>query len=279
MAAGRMGNSTEQRLPTFLTLHQAAERLGVHYMTAYRLIRSGRLPAVKDGATWLIDPRAVARLGHEPAPPRRRATPARALADRMVAGDEKGAWALVEKALALGATREDIVLQHLTTALRALGDGWSSGELTVADEHRGSAVAGRLNARLGARVSRPRHDKRLVVLAAPSSEQHGLPVAMAANVLRWRGYPVNELGADTPPFAAADAVAAPGVLAIGLVCSGARGMGALHKTLRAIRAGSPGVPIVLGGREIVDAEHAADLGADAYSGRGADELAATLDGL
>ena len=37
-----------------VTLHEAAKRLGVHYMTAYRYVRTGRLPAERDGAHWLI---------------------------------------------------------------------------------------------------------------------------------------------------------------------------------------------------------------------------------
>ena len=39
-----------------VTLHEAAERLGVHYMTAYRRVRMGILPARKIGGTWWIDP-------------------------------------------------------------------------------------------------------------------------------------------------------------------------------------------------------------------------------
>jgi excisionase family DNA binding protein len=278
MASEGQGRGATGRHPrTPLTLHEAAERLGVQYATAERYIRSGRLPAVKSGSVWLVDPRALSRLNDEPTAPRRRTSGAGALADRMVAGDERGAWSLLESALAHGTTRESIVLELLTSAMQSIGDGWASGHLTVADEHQGSAVAARLNARLGARWSGPRRAARLVVLAAPSGEQHALPVAMAANVLRWRGYRVRELGADTPPFAAADAARAPDVLALGLVCSGARGMGALAKTMRAVRAAAPQVPIVLGGREIADARHARDLGADAYSGRSADALAAALE--
>ena len=37
-----------------ITLSQAAERLGVHYMTAYRYVRTGRLPASKDGSEWRV---------------------------------------------------------------------------------------------------------------------------------------------------------------------------------------------------------------------------------
>ena len=39
-----------------LTLHEAADRLGVHYMTVYRRVRLGMLPARKVGGTWRIDP-------------------------------------------------------------------------------------------------------------------------------------------------------------------------------------------------------------------------------
>jgi excisionase family DNA binding protein len=36
----------------FLTLHEAADRLGVHYMTVYRRVQLGMLPARKVGGTW-----------------------------------------------------------------------------------------------------------------------------------------------------------------------------------------------------------------------------------
>ena len=36
--------------PETLGLRECAERLGVHYMTAYRYVRTGMLPATKVGA-------------------------------------------------------------------------------------------------------------------------------------------------------------------------------------------------------------------------------------
>ena len=39
-----------------LTLPEAAEELGVHYMTVYRYVRTGRLPAKRVGGTWQIAP-------------------------------------------------------------------------------------------------------------------------------------------------------------------------------------------------------------------------------
>ncbi len=38
-----------------LSLHEAADLLGVHYMTVYRRVRLGILPARKFGGTWMID--------------------------------------------------------------------------------------------------------------------------------------------------------------------------------------------------------------------------------
>ena len=38
-----------------MTLQQAAAFLGVHYMTVYRYVRLGLLPARKDGARWRVE--------------------------------------------------------------------------------------------------------------------------------------------------------------------------------------------------------------------------------
>src|SRR5271165_1518107 len=58
-----------------LTLPQAAQELGLHYMTVYRYVRTGRLPAKRARGTWQIDPRDLdmVRRG-APEPQRRGAT-------------------------------------------------------------------------------------------------------------------------------------------------------------------------------------------------------------
>ncbi|MEY2765605.1 MAG: Helix-turn-helix domain, partial [Actinomycetota bacterium] len=37
-----------------VTLHEAARRLRVHYMTVYRYVRSGRLPARQEDGEWKV---------------------------------------------------------------------------------------------------------------------------------------------------------------------------------------------------------------------------------
>ena len=95
--------------PTRVSLREAAECLGVHYMTAYRYVRTGRLPATLEGATWTVATADLAVFGKVHLPPgraaaaRRRdpARPAR-LAQRMAAGDEAASWAIIEEGLVRG---------------------------------------------------------------------------------------------------------------------------------------------------------------------------------
>ena len=51
------------------TLHEAAERLGVHYMTVYRRVRLGVLPARKVDGSWWVDPADLAARRPTPAGP------------------------------------------------------------------------------------------------------------------------------------------------------------------------------------------------------------------
>ena len=102
----------------------------------------------------------------------------------------------------------------------SIGERWERGKFSIADEHRASTVAARLISRLGARFARRGVKRGTVILAAPSGELHAAPVAIAANLLRWRGFDVVELGADTPAEALAETVVAePDLVAVGMACT------------------------------------------------------------
>jgi len=263
-----------------MSLHQAAERLGVHYMTAYRYVRTGRLPATRDGAEWRVDPSDVERLrsGAGVAPRRgSRGDATRRLELRMLAGDTAGAWAVVEATLASGASPSEIYLGLLGPALVAIGTRWATGELTVADEHRATVCAQRLIGQLGPRFATRGRTRGTIVLGAPAGERHGLPSAMLADLLRAARFTALDLGADTPPDSFVDAARAADRLVA--VCIGVTGRSldtAVRKTLRALRDADVAVPIVVGGAGITDAAHAARLGADAWSGP---DVVATIESL
>jgi len=260
-----------------LSLDDVADRLGVHYMTAYRYVRTGRLPARKVGATWRVRPEDLDRFrAPEPAPAatgRRRADYARRLEDRLVAGDEAGAWTVVQAALAAGIDPDELYVEVLGSALAAIGDAWAAGAISVAQEHRASVVAQRLIGRLGPLFARRGRKRGTIVLGAPPGDHHGLPSALLADLLRGDGFVVTDLGADTPEWSFVETARdADRLLAVGLSVTTEGNDDAVRRTIDALRQGVE-APIVVGGRAVHSERHARLLGADHWS-RSADDARA-----
>lgn len=270
-----------------LTLQQAAERLGVHYMTVYRYVRTGRLPAHRVGTRWHVDPvdlRAVTatagRPGRLAAAGRERSQEqaSRRLVVRLVAGDEPGSWAVVEDALSRGTTPEEVIVGVVGGAMQMVGERWQAGELSVDDEHRAAGIATRLVGRLGPLFNRRGPKRGTVVIGAPPGERHGLPTALATNVLRGRGFDVIDLGADVPVDAFAAAVAkAENPLAAAIGVTAGDHDRDVRSIVRAISRMAPDVPVLVGGAGITNAAHAARLGAR-WGGTDATSLASATEG-
>jgi MerR family transcriptional regulator, light-induced transcriptional regulator len=267
-----------------LTLQQAADELGVHYMTVYRYVRTGKLPATRVGGGWRIDPSDLARLKPpgpgRPRKPASRVAVTKQLEARLVAGDEPGAWGVLEAALASDHSPSQVLLQLVAPALESIGERWHRGELNVADEHRGTAVAVRLISRIGARFARRGPKSGTVIITTPPAELHSTPVAIAADLLRWAGFNVIELGADTPADALVHAVAgAPDLLAVAMACTTRASTTAARRVVAHLRGAAPGTTVLLGGAAISSADHARRLGADGFTGRRGDDLVRVIEGL
>jgi methanogenic corrinoid protein MtbC1 len=237
-------------------------------MTVYRYVRLGMLPARKLGGTWRIAPADLKRLRAVVARPgRKRSAPWRQrLEARMVAGDEAGSWKVAEAALLSGMEPADFYCDALIPALRSIGDRWQSGEVGVEEEHLASGVALRIIGRLGPRFARPGQTRGTVVTAMPSGERHLLGLAVLADILRFGGYRVLNLGADTPAPAVLSAVGrVDDLAAIAVAVVDTRHLGEASSLIRKIRTSAPGIPIVAGGRAIPDEKASRALGADGWT--------------
>ncbi len=253
-------------------LREAAELLGVHYMTVYRYIRTGRLPAHQAGSQWQVSAADLKRFGRTTKVTGGRgkrfrldADAAERLVARLLVSDENGSWAIVEEALAGGAAPRNVYVDLFGPALRMIGDLWARGAITVADEHRASVVVRRLVGRLGPlfRTRGPRTGT--VIVGTPAGERHELPTAFAADMLRSLGLEVVDLGADVPADAfAACAAAADSLTGIGIAVTLSRHGGSLGALIRTIRNAGVTAPIVVGGAGITNARARA-LGADHWA--------------
>ncbi len=263
-----------------LSLQEAADLLDVHYMTAYRYVRTGRLVAERRGKHWYV-PRSSITALREPSAPGRKKPGGRSarrdyaaeLSVLLVEGDEAEAWRLSQDALASAFTPEQLYLDALAPAMRSVGDQWEAGRIGVADEHRASALASRLVGRLGPLFTRRGPTRGLIVLGTPAGDRHGLTTALLGDPLRGRGFTVGDLGADTPAASFAEIVTNEArTTAVGIAVSVAVGDHVVSETIQAIHAARE-VPVLLGGRAVTDAAHATRLGADAYSDTATDALA------
>lgn len=188
-----------------MDLQRAADELGVHYQTAYRWVRSGKLRAhLVDGRYQVTRADLGALATHRatpqspPAPTAKRITrAAERMHDALANGDEATVRSLAQDLLDEGASIIDVIQDVLVPPLVRIGADWHAGLLTIWVEHRASAIVERL---LGGIVPNPRGRRRgTVMVAAVSGDLHSLPSSMAAVALRADNWWVEHLGANMPP--------------------------------------------------------------------------------
>jgi excisionase family DNA binding protein len=273
--------------PRTVSLQEAAQQLGLHYMTVYRYVRTGKLPATQDGMIWRIRASDVNALKDRRVPAKgsrsgRRTTTgtSRELEGRLLAGDSAGAWWLIESRLGGGLDPTAVLITLLAPALRSIGAKWADGDVSVAEEHRATAASQRIIGRLGLQFGRPGRSRGTVIVAAPAGDLHTLPVAMVADLLRWRGFEVAELGANTPDDALAEVAGKVDRLVAVGIASTTLGLDAeVRRAIKKLRATSRGATILLGGSAIRSGAHARTLGADIWTGRNGWKVVETVESL
>lgn len=250
------------------TLQEAADRLGVHYMTMYRYVRLGLIPAAKSGGSWRVAEEDLEGFSRPQAGrPESGDTPwVDRLVARMLAGDAIGSWSVLESAMASGAAPEDVYSKIIAPAMTAIGERWHSGGLGVEDEHVASAVAGRLIGKLGPRFARRGRSKGVVVATTPPGERHGFGVAMISDIIRGRGFEVLELGPDLPLvnlIRALDRI--EGLRAVCLSVVSTDHLAACREVVAAVKRAHPDVVVIVGGRAFTSEKAAEAVGADGFS--------------
>ena len=147
----------------------------------------------------------------------------------------------------------DVIAPLLTRT----GDGWASGELTVAHEH---LLSAEVRARVSPLATSTAAGVRgSAVLACAPGERHELGLLMVAALLRSDGWRVAYLGSDTPVDAAVAMARWLHADLVGFSATIDERIDRLARQLKSTRA-SEHVAVVLGGRA-TDERTARDLGA------------------
>jgi MerR family transcriptional regulator, light-induced transcriptional regulator len=237
-----------------LSLQEAADALGVHYQTAYAWVRSGALAARKAGRGYQVSAAGVralraSRAAGLPPRPEIRVRDWTAQADRLYAaitdGQETAARRELDR-LARGVSTLDLCQLVIGPALRRLGEDWAAGTVTIAAEHRASAICDRL---IGARAAQqPRGRPRgIAVVATPPGERHALPSLMAAACLREDRWLVHHLAADLPVAEVDRFATRAGAQLVVLSSATSDGSAAAVAAAAELAAAAPGRVVLAGG--------------------------------
>lgn len=258
-----------------IPLLDVAELLDVHYMTVYRYVRQGKLPATKVGRSWFVKSSDLEMFREDKVHTsefsdggRKIAPWAERLEVQLMRGDERGAAEIMETVLRSGHDLYFLYLQVLAPAMGAIGARWAAGNLEIFVEHRASNIALRLIGQFGPRFARRGVSKGTVVLGSPADEMHTLSTSMVADLIRFEGWNVSDVGANMPAEAFAEAIRqGEDVVAVCIGVTMPGSLPAAQATIGAIRKVVPrDLPILVGGSGVASDEVARELGADRRSG-------------
>jgi len=177
--------------------------------------------------------------------------PSASLSPELLAGlladgdDELAAWTL--RHAMDESSRTDVYDGLLREAMHLVGERWSTGRWTVAEEHLASRTLLRTLERLRPDLGPEGRVGPLAVLAGVEGEQHMIGLACLEQVLAEDGWTVANLGADLP---ASDLAAFVGRNEVALVCLSAMDrerVGPLADAVRAAKTARTGMTVLVGG--------------------------------
>ena len=243
-----------------MRLQEAADVLGVHYQTAYGWVRSGQLPARKVRRGYEVsdaDVQAFAaerQLGREPVTQIKvRDWPSQAdkVYRAIVAGQDTQARRTLDR-LVGHVEMIDLCDRVIGPALRRVGDEWAAGRVSIAQEHRATAICERL---IAAHSSQPAGRPRgTAVVATPQDERHGMPALMAAASLQENHWHVHHLAADLPPEEISRLAAQVGANLVVLSTASASGAAQAERAARVVQTTMPDATVLIGhpGEKLLD---------------------------
>jgi len=172
----------------------------------------------------------------------------RGYADAVLSGAEAEAERLIGEAIEAGMSEALICDEIIAPAMRAVGEQWALGLLSVADEHLATEISIRVLAlqREAFRASRRRGSRR-VVLTAVEGERHAIGLNMASSVLLHAGYDVRLLGPDLPLAELGSAVERHTPAVVGFSATVPALTSLLPEAIEEIRAVAPRAGVIIGG--------------------------------
>jgi len=184
--------------------------------------------------------------------------------EALLAGDRDRAFRIVHDQIGQGATLRQIYLDVFQRALYEVGRLWQIGRVDVAQEHFCTAATQQILSQLyGILFDSDVRDRRMLA-ASVGDNFHEVGARIVADFFEMEGWDTCYLGASTPADDLAAAVVERDCHLVCLSVATTPQLDRARRTVERVRAAAPGVPILVGGRPLVeDPSLSAWVGADA----------------
>ncbi len=160
---------------------------------------------------------------------------ARFLAAQLRGDRRDAARVVLVEGLAAGVPVEDLHEHVLQSAQREIGRLWQENQVTIAQEHMATAIAGLVLTQLFDRVEAKPRNGRTVMIACVQGELHEFPARMVADALEIAGFGVQYVGADVPVDGLLSLIAARTPDLVALSATMSFHVPSLKRTVKAIR--------------------------------------------
>jgi methanogenic corrinoid protein MtbC1/DNA-binding Xre family transcriptional regulator len=169
------------------------------------------------------------------------------LLNALVEGNQLTSIRLLDNAIALRWEPSIVYVNVIAHCLAEIGSRWHSGELTIATEHRATQLALRLLARAQDTYATSRRVGRRAVITSVEGDNHIIGGLTFADLLRFEGWHVDFLGADSPVDSVVDIVEREAPDLVGLSVTIEEYLPNAAKTVSDLNRLHPNPVIVVGG--------------------------------
>ena len=172
------------------------------------------------------------------------------LLNALVEGNQLTSIRLLDNAIALRWEPSIVYVNVIAHCLAEIGSRWHSGELTIATEHRATQLALRLLARAQDTYATSRRVGRRAVITSVEGDNHIIGGLTFADLLRFEGWHVDFLGADSPVDSVVDIVEREAPDLVGLSVTIEEYLPNAAKTVSDLNRLHPNPVIVVGGAAV-----------------------------
>jgi len=166
-----------------------------------------------------------------------------------VTHDRHGALAVVDEAVASGATLPEIYVQLIQRAQYELGRLWQDNSISIGQEHSGTAISQLALTHLYTHLPRPEKIGKTVLIACVEGELHDLGARMVSDAFEMHGYDVIYLGANVPTDTLVTTILDVMPDIVGLSVTMSFNVTAMYEVVRRVRASAgDGIEFLGGGQ-------------------------------